>query len=63
MSDYDKIIEWNRDTAFKNDSKLTTDLTEAGFTNKQILLIIEIIDGTCSHCWDGDDTCKCWDDS
>lgn len=37
-------------------------LLEAGFSEKQIEVIKEILDESCPYCLDGDKSCQCWND-
>jgi len=31
-------------------------------TDEQIMFVLMAIDETCTHCWDGDSNCQCWND-
>ena len=43
-------------------TKLVSRLESIGFTPEQIDAITAVLDVTCKHCWDADETCQCWND-
>jgi len=41
---------------------LVKKLRHQGFTNDQIVQIVEAVGSTCKECWDADYGCSCWRD-
>jgi len=37
-------------------------LEKQGFSQREIATIIDIIDGLCPYCWDGENGCQCWNE-
>ena len=58
----EKIRAWNKDNSYRDSSLFTDKLYDAGFDEAEILMILDIVDDTCLHCFDGDSYCQCWND-
>jgi len=59
----DKIKEWCSDVSYSCvDNLFITKLRAGGLTNEQIERVIDALDCTCAHCFDGDADCQCWND-
>jgi hypothetical protein len=46
----------------EREPQLMSELRDRGFSTKQIIEIIKVIDDTCKHCWNGPSGCQCWND-
>ena len=58
-----KIDQWNEYYGcIKGDLLFIKRLKEKGFDKHQIYDILETIDETCNHCWDGKKGCQCYND-
>ena len=62
MTDQEKIIEWNKDNAYRDGSVFVDKLGQKGLTLSQIVSVLETIDDVCNHCWDAPTGCQCWND-
>ena len=59
--DLNTTKEWKDDNA--NIAPLfISRLQRAGFNGAQIEAVLQIVENTCTHCWDSDSGCQCWND-
>jgi len=63
MRDYtEEIRRWCQDYAHRDTCLLVEKLRAEFFNDEAVVSILEIINSTCSQCWDGDSSCQCWND-
>jgi hypothetical protein len=62
MSEEIIIRRWNNNHSYRDDSLFVNMLKEHGFTNKQVIIVLNAIDSVCHHCWDNNPKCQCWND-
>jgi hypothetical protein len=62
MTDYEKIVKWERENSSGEGSVFVTKLVKGGLTYSQILVVLNAVDTTCLHCFDGDKHCNCRND-
>lgn len=55
-NEFKEIWEENKDKL------LVKKLQYVGFRELEIVAILGILYDTCKHCWDGEDSCQCWND-
>lgn len=64
MSDEKYIEHWcyeHSDLTWK-ECLFVVKLREAGLNNSQIRAVLEIMADICTHCYDSDSSCQCWND-
>lgn len=56
-----KVKDWNKEYGLNamKDILFVKKLKQSGFYESQIERILQVIEKTCTHCWDGSDTCCC----
>lgn len=62
MNDLDKITKWNQLHSFSDETRFVTQLVKKGLTYSEILIVLKVLDNTCNHCFDADESCECWND-
>ncbi len=64
MEAKERIKQFNRMVTQDDDDVLFIErLKASGFSEEQIVKIIDVMEGICHECWDNDKGCHCWDDS
>ncbi len=58
----EEIKQWSQNHAQRDEALLVAKLRYKGLTDKHIAIVLDAIDHTCNHCWDGLNRCQCWND-
>ena len=64
MNAKDKVKEFCYEVsgAVDRDNLFVKKLRSGGLKDEQIVIVIDALDKTCHHCFDGDMGCQCWND-
>ena len=61
MTQEEKIKKWCQKKSYTDENAFIKELRR-NFRDEQIMLILDIIDDICVHCWDGSPGCYCCND-
>lgn len=56
------ITEFNKYYGYGEDVLLIKKFRDIGLTDEQITLIIQVYETVCSHCFNSEKPCYCWND-
>lgn len=62
MTDYEKIVQWNKDHTHTERSLFVDKLVKKRLTYSQIVTVLKTMDEVCNICWDSPKGCQCWND-
>lgn len=63
LDEYTSVKQWIEECKpYGEDPLLIARLRENGFTQSQILDILNVYASVCGHCYDEDSDCQCWND-
>lgn len=63
MNSKEQIDKWNKDRSyFGHEVLFISQLRNKGLTDDQIVLVLDVVDEICTHCWDGWSNCQCTND-
>ncbi len=63
MSEKEKILQWSEDiSCVSGENTFVKKLRKGGLRDEHIIVVIDALDDTCKHCFDGESGCQCLND-
>lgn len=58
-----KILQWSQDmSCISCENRFVEKLRKGGLKDEHIIVVIDALDNTCYHCFDGEHNCQCGND-